>query len=77
MVFRSSEGRWYLKTSASGYADVQTIDWGLSGDAPVPGDYDGDGFAEPAYFRAGDGFYARSLGRLYVARPGTQVIQDR
>lgn len=33
------------------------MNFGLSDDKPVPGDYDGDGKADIAVFRAGEGYY--------------------
>ena len=48
-VFRPQFGGWYI--------DGQTTRFlGLSGDVPVPGDYDGDGITEPAVFRDGAWF---------------------
>ena len=47
-VFRPSNGTWYIKGSTSGYREAQ---WGLPGDIPVPGDYDGDGKIDTVVFR--------------------------
>ena len=44
-VFRPSSGAWYLRGAAS------PVFLGLSGDLPVPADYDGDGDADIAVFR--------------------------
>jgi len=35
-VYRPSNGRWYIE-------GMGNFKWGLAGDLPVPGDYDGDG----------------------------------
>jgi hypothetical protein len=50
-VFRPSEGNWYMNNSTDGFS---AINFGLSGDTPVPGDYDGDGKADTAIFRPSD-----------------------
>ena len=50
-VFRPSIGFWYQLNSTTGF---QAIRWGLNGDIPVLGDYDGDGKADPAVFRPSD-----------------------
>ena len=38
-VWRPSEGNWYVINSSTGAIMVQQ--WGMSGDIPVPGNYDG------------------------------------
>jgi hypothetical protein len=43
-AFNTTTGVWSIK----GQSNVQ---WGLSGDVPVPGDYNGNGVAEKAVFR--------------------------
>ena len=54
MLFRSpADGTWYVIRSASGQVTVQQ--WGLPGDAPVPGDYDGDRGTDFAVWRPGSG----------------------
>ena len=40
-VWRPAAGTWYALNSATGTATVTP--WGVSGDIPVPADYDGDG----------------------------------
>ena len=49
-VWRPSNGDWYLLNGS--WAGVQ---WGLPGDIPVPGDYDGDGKVDLAVFRPSNG----------------------
>ena len=44
-------------------SSVQSVPWGLAGDTPVPGDYDGAGFAQVAVYRPTTGaWYIRSSG---------------
>ena len=52
-VFRPSDGNWYLQRSTAGFASVN---WGVSGDVIVPGDYDNDNKADTAVFRNGNWF---------------------
>ena len=47
-VFRPSTGRWYIN-------GIPPIDWGHTGDMPVPGDYNGDGIRDVAVFRPSNG----------------------
>ena len=49
-VWRPSGGVWYVNRSSSGVSSYQ---FGLSGDVPVTADYDGDGRADTAVYRAG------------------------
>lgn len=58
-VFRPSNGALYLKNSnTTGFADIQ-INYGLGGDYPVVGDWDGDGTATIGVYRNGI-FYLRN-----------------
>jgi hypothetical protein len=51
-VWRPSNGTWYI--SQNGSSPTQ---WGLTGDIPVPGDYDGDGKIDFAVFRPANGYW--------------------
>ena len=58
-VFRPSNGLLYLKNSnTSGFADI-AINYGMPGDYPVVGDWDGDGDATVGIYRNGS-FYLRN-----------------
>jgi hypothetical protein len=49
-VWRPSSGVWWV---LSGGQQTISHQWGLAGDVPVPGDYDGDGKTDFAIWRAG------------------------
>jgi hypothetical protein len=79
-VFRPSNGALYLKNSNStGFADVQ-INYGLPGDYPVVGDWDGNGTATIGIYRSGS-FYLRNDNTIGFAdivfpfgAPGDQPV---
>jgi len=79
-VFRPSNGLLYLKNSnTTGFADV-AINYGLGGDYPVVGDWDGNGTATIGIYRNGK-FYLRNSNTLGFAdwvfafgTPGDQPI---
>ena len=49
-----------------------TIQWGLNGDVPVPGDYDGDGRADSAVYRPSNGmWYIRQSSTNYATAGAT------
>jgi hypothetical protein len=45
----SNQGYWSIHLSSG--IGTQTMHWGVSGDIPVPGDYDGDGKTDMAVWR--------------------------
>jgi hypothetical protein len=79
-VFRPSNGALYLKnTHETGFADIQ-INYGVAGDYPVVGDWDGDGKATIGIYRNGS-FYLRNSNTIGFAdltfpfgMPGDQPV---
>lgn len=79
-VFRPSNGLLYLKNSnVSGFADA-ALNYGLPGDYPVTGDWDGNGTDTIGIYRSGS-FYLRNSNTLGFAeivfafgQPGDQPI---
>lgn len=83
-VFRSSDAVnipcnagasvWYYRPSGAPGVDFRYQCWGLPGDSPAAGDYDGDGLTDAAVFRASDStWYIRqsSNNQSRVERWGT------
>jgi hypothetical protein len=48
---------------------MQTVYFGLAGDIPVPGDYNGDGDTERAVYRNG-AWHVEGMPTLYLGQPG-------
>src|SRR5262249_12570401 len=73
-VYRPSTGHWFLRQSSSGYNSAAALDlqWGLSGDIPVPGDFDGDRRMDVAVYRrtTGEWFIRYSTQGYSVAATG-------
>lgn len=51
-VWRGSNGYWYVQGQAGSAATA--FSWGGAGDAPMPGDYDGDGRTDFCVYRSSD-----------------------
>ncbi len=58
-VFRPSTGTWWVR-------NVESSNWGVSGDIPVRGDFDGDGKADIAIYRP-------SAGVWYIVNSSTST----
>ena len=79
-VFRPGNGLLYLKNSnTTGFADI-ALNYGLPGDKPVVGDWDGDGTVTIGIYRNGS-FYLRNANTLGFAdtvfpfgAPGDQPV---
>ncbi len=79
-VFRPSNGALYLKNwNTTGFADIQ-INYGIGGDYPVVGDWDGNGTVTIGIYRNGS-FYLRNSNTIGFAdvvfpfgSPGDQPI---
>jgi hypothetical protein len=79
-VFRPSNGALYLKNwNTTGFADIQ-INYGLGGDYPVVGDWDGNGTVTIGIYRNGS-FYLRNSNTIGFAdvvfpfgSPGDQPV---
>ncbi len=59
-VFRPSTSTWYILNS--GNASVSVRAFGISGDLPIPADFDGDSKTDIAIYRNGNWWYSLSGG---------------
>ena len=62
LVFRPSNGTWYMRLSSTNFTSATGFVWGAAGDVPVPGDYDGDRIIDVAVYRpqSGHWFFLKS-----------------
>jgi hypothetical protein len=66
-VFRPSNGLLYLKNqNTTGFADIE-INYGIAGDFPVVGDWDGDGDSTIGVYRNAQ-FYLRNENTIGFAQ---------
>jgi hypothetical protein len=63
-VFNSDTGWWYIAYSSTNYSTSSAFQWGLPGDIPVAGDYEGTGVAEAAVYRYG--YWMRQPGGSFT-----------
>jgi hypothetical protein len=71
ILFRPSDGRWRVQLSSIFFSTTWTysFNWGMSGDIPAPGDYDGDGRTDPTVVRTIGGTY-----NWYILRSGSSTF---
>jgi hypothetical protein len=57
VVYRPSNGTWYVRFSSSAYSfgDWTSFQWGLPGDTPLVADFHGDGRTDLTVFRPSSG----------------------
>ncbi|TKJ46448.1 hypothetical protein CEE34_08920, partial [Candidatus Aerophobetes bacterium Ae_b3a] len=69
-VFRPSQAKFYLRNSnTSGYQDIAPFCYGIPGDTPIAGDWDGDGIDTIGIFRS-------SQAKFYLRNSNTSGYQD-
>ena len=71
-VFRPLEGNWYIDRSTNGAYGAH---WGIASDKPVPADYDGDGKADVAVWRA-NGFGNPDFSYFFILRSSDGTLQQ-
>jgi hypothetical protein len=70
-VFRPSNGTWYIaRATGVPSQNFDSVQFGASGDVPVPGDYDGDGKDDPSVYRGGNWYMNRSAAGFASASFG-------
>lgn len=78
-VFRPNTGEWFID-SGNGVWDGCEVDtcvqFGISGDMPVPADYDGDGKVDIAVYRNGAWYILRSTDGVVAAAGWGGLAQD-
>jgi hypothetical protein len=57
VIYRPSDGSWYVLFSSTNFSTWTSYQWGLPGDIPVPGDFDGDGRTDLVVYRPSNGVW--------------------
>ena len=70
VVWRPANGTWYFRNSSTGFSLVEAIQWGLLGDKPLVGDFDGDGKDDIAVHRGSNGVFYSLLSSAGFDREG-------
>lgn len=66
VVFRPTTGEWFIRYSASSYANSTSYQWGLPGDVPLAADFDGDRKTDLTVYRPTTGtWYIRYSSSNY------------
>ena len=82
---RATTLEWKTLGSDSGFTTNTTFQWGVRGDKPAPGDYDGDGIADRAVYRDGyffspvfgsGAFFRVSMGAISAGASPVQADYD-
>lgn len=64
VVYRPSNGTWYIRQSAKGFGEAAVVRWGLQGDYAISkSDFDGDGMSELVTWRPSTGNWALAMSR--------------
>jgi hypothetical protein len=56
-IFRPDNGYWYIYQNPATGTLSTALQWGMSGDVAVPGDYDGNGDADECVYRPSDSYW--------------------
>lgn len=65
VIFRPSNGTWYIRTSSSFFLASYAVQWGLDGDVPMVGDYNGDSYLDLVVYRPSTGEWFILYGPIH------------